>query len=548
MAAITTTGTLTAGNSRTFALAPGSALTLTLLPNCRVTVTETPETVSASDAGGNSPRTHNHQLAGVVTYGPYAMGGSVVVDNASNSGSTVTWVRKDTVVSTDSTGTALVSGDGNVILRKTGQKYPGGVVVDWSAQYGALAMVSTDAGDDVAVDTAVLFKGKPTIKCTFSNAASGTYIARYTPTNPISFKGVKSIQIPIRITCNESASGVSQEPTAAFQVWFKAASSKTWRALLTASKVPPGEWNVFSVNEDVTTYLVFSGGATWATFETETITAIDIVQTSIAASVNYPVWVGPISINAKAKGRVSIRMDGEYISQYTLIKPLLDTYGFKASLALTESLIGSSASFMTAAQINEMYVQGHECIHHTYNNTKTGGYVNATDWPSSAVITDDIKAGWDYMYAQGWTRGIGIGVEGYVPCFISTTAKARQELVYAGMKAAGMIAMSSGVGQSTFLHSLALPKEKPFYLPGTVQITSTTTPADIIAIIDRAEELGEWAIITVHRAVASGAGSLEMTTADFSTWLAYLSARVQAGGVICQPIGEVYNEFYGVTS
>ena len=115
MAAITTTGTLTAGNSRTFALAPGSALTLSLLPNCRVTVTETPETVSASDAGGNSPRTHNHQLAGVVTYGPYAMGGSVVVDNASNSGSTVTWGRKDTVVTTDSTGTSLVSGDGNVV-------------------------------------------------------------------------------------------------------------------------------------------------------------------------------------------------------------------------------------------------------------------------------------------------------------------------------------------------------------------------------------------------------------------------------------------------
>lgn len=114
MAAITTTGTLTAGNSRTFALAPGSALTLTLLPNCRVTVTETPETVSSSDAGGNSPRTHNHQFAGVFTYGPYVMGGSVVVDNASNSGSTVTWGRKDTTVSTSSDGLSLVSGAGNV--------------------------------------------------------------------------------------------------------------------------------------------------------------------------------------------------------------------------------------------------------------------------------------------------------------------------------------------------------------------------------------------------------------------------------------------------
>ena len=134
MAAITTTGTLTAGNSRTFALAPGSALTLTLLPNCRVTVTETPETVSASDAGGNSPRTHNHQLAGVFTYGPYAMGGSVVVDNASNSGSTVTWGRKDTTVSTSSDGLSLVSGDWNIPLSSLGRNRFVGALDDQPAE------------------------------------------------------------------------------------------------------------------------------------------------------------------------------------------------------------------------------------------------------------------------------------------------------------------------------------------------------------------------------------------------------------------------------
>jgi lysophospholipase L1-like esterase len=116
MAAILTTGTLTAGNSRTFALAPGSALTLTLLPNPRVSVTETPETVSASGVGGNAPRSHFLQYGGVFTYGPYPMGGSIVVSNASNSGSTVTWGRKDTTVSTSSDGTSLVSGDGNSLF------------------------------------------------------------------------------------------------------------------------------------------------------------------------------------------------------------------------------------------------------------------------------------------------------------------------------------------------------------------------------------------------------------------------------------------------
>lgn len=143
MAAITTTGTLTAGNSRTFALAPGSALTLTLLPNCRVTVTETPETVSASDAGGNSPRTHNHQFAGVFTYGPYVMGGSVVVDNASNSGSTVTWGRKDTTVSISSDGLSLVSGDGNTFPLTTNGLWANRAAL---AAAGSVSVFFTDVG------------------------------------------------------------------------------------------------------------------------------------------------------------------------------------------------------------------------------------------------------------------------------------------------------------------------------------------------------------------------------------------------------------------
>lgn len=448
---------------------------------------------------------------------------------------------------TDNTGAvaSVVDTAGNVFTRAVQPSQPGAVVVDWSAQYGALAMVSTDAGDDVAVDTAVLSAGKPTIKCTFSNAASGTYIARYTPTNPISLKGVKSIQVPIKITCNEAASNIAQEPGNALQIWLKTGSGKTFRLLCTASKVPVGEWSTFSFNRDLATYLTYSGGSTWDTFDTETITAIDIVQSSIAASVNYPVWIGPIGANAKTTGRVSIRMDGEYISQYSLIKPLMDRYGLKSSLALTESLIGSSASFMTAAQIGEMYAQGHECIHHTYNNLKTGGYVNASDWATAAVITDDINAGWGYMASQGWTRGIGIAVEGYNPCYISTTSKARQEMVFAGMKAAGVKAMSSSVNQDKFLHSLRSPKEKPFYIPGAIQITNTNTAAEVMAIIDRAEALGEWAVITLHRAVTSAPGSLEMTTAEMETWMAYAAARQSAGGLIVQPIGDVYREFYG---
>lgn len=117
MGTVTSTSTLAPGASRTFNLAPASAVSLTLLPNCRVTVTETPAVVASSPVGGNAPRVHNLRYAGVVTYGPYAMGGTIVVSNDSNSGSTLTWTRTDALIAEDASGAvSVVSADGNVLL------------------------------------------------------------------------------------------------------------------------------------------------------------------------------------------------------------------------------------------------------------------------------------------------------------------------------------------------------------------------------------------------------------------------------------------------
>jgi hypothetical protein len=118
MGTSTTTGTLTAGQSRTFNLSPGSALTIVAPPNVRATITETPNTVSASGVGGNSSRTHNLQLGQTVTYGPYPMGGTVVVANASNSGTAITWVRSDSLVAESASGAvSLVDGAGISVAR-----------------------------------------------------------------------------------------------------------------------------------------------------------------------------------------------------------------------------------------------------------------------------------------------------------------------------------------------------------------------------------------------------------------------------------------------
>jgi len=147
MSTTTTTGTLAAGESKTFTLAPGAAVSLTLSPNIRVTITETPESVSGSGVGGNTTRVHEPQLPGTFAYGPYAMGGVVVVAVASNSGSSVAWTRKDTVVTMNEDSTSLVSGDGTqILLSSFGRNRAIGASLDQPAEitkpvstYGKLA-------------------------------------------------------------------------------------------------------------------------------------------------------------------------------------------------------------------------------------------------------------------------------------------------------------------------------------------------------------------------------------------------------------------------
>lgn len=528
--------TLTAGQSATIGLDAWATLTLVVSGSATISFTSQAPSVHPS---------FNVTTATSRSYGPFGCPMSAVV-RAVDRGVTYTIEGGVGGYSRDSAGnvTGLVGPDNQRIAVGRQLSIPGGIWCDWQSGTGTLAMVSTDAGDDVALDSTVPLDGMATVKCTFSNAASGTYIAEFAFTNALSLKNFRTLQVPVKITSSDSASGVALN-TAALQVWLYLSGGGTVRLQCDAANVPPGHWHVFSFSRESPSGLVtFSGGATaWTDLDSQTVTKVRIVQGTIAASVDYPVWFGALRCDARAKGAVSIVMDGQYISQYTLIKPLLDQYGLKTSLALVNSDIGGSGR-MTAAQIGQLYGEGHECIHHTYDGTKTNGYLNATDWPAAADISADIKNGFDYFIDQGWTRGLGKIVNAYDNPFGKAVATARQKLILAAMRAAGVQCSRASTNLYTTQMSLGYRGVTPFHLRGSVQITSTTTAADIQTIIDQAETNGEWAIITVHRAVESSPSTLEMTTANFRTWIDHLAARVAVGGVTCQPMGEVYDQHF----
>ena len=153
MATVTASGTLAAGVSRTFDIAPASAITLTLPPNSRVTVTETPGTAASPAGSQNASVVANLQYGGTFTYGPYPMGGSVVVNVLSNSGATVTWTQTGAGLTTTGTG-ALLDGAGNTIpLNPVYQVEPPtrGVVLAYMIQFRGVADTAGSIGTIGAV-------------------------------------------------------------------------------------------------------------------------------------------------------------------------------------------------------------------------------------------------------------------------------------------------------------------------------------------------------------------------------------------------------------
>lgn len=427
----------------------------------------------------------------------------------------------------------------------------GTLVCDWGST-GTLATTgSTGTGFAFALDPTVTLNGKPAVKCTFpSDATAQTFSARWTPANPIRLRDLQTLHIPILYTGNNAAGGIGNP----FEVWLVTDDFQNIRCLMNfagGTGQPalgrPGQWHTISFKRGAT---AITGAIANLDPSPRTVIRVIVSQaTTGAAAATNPVWIGEIRADVKrTPGRVSITMDGEYSSQYSIIHPLLAQYGLRATCFIENAQIDQSGR-CTAAQLNEMYAYGHDMSHHTYAGSKTNGYVNATDWPTALTIGEDIRAQWADFRTRGWTRGIGYACWGYAYSFESGQTAARQALVEAGLRAGGVVAMrKSSPYYSTKYHLLPAARMPidPLILSGGIQVTSTHTAQDVMDVIDEAEATGQWAIITLHRAVADGVtpGSLEMTASNMATWMAYLKARIDAGGIRCAPFGETYSALY----
>lgn len=397
MAAISTTGTLTAGSSKTFNLAPGAAVSLTLSPNPRVTITETPESVSGSGVGGNTTRVHEPQLPGTFAYGPYAMGGVVVVAVASNSGSSVAWTRKDTVVTTSSDGTSLVSGDGSfwpVLQDYAVKRAPYGLALIEPPVSGITT--ATGASCTINSSAATVRNGETvwTVNATATNTTNNWFEVQI-PTQSQAFAASDMTAEFALDDFSKLDSGgiVYYLGTAGYSIFSTGTinsqitpSTSAPFALngLTAQHIREPQWTKSGYTDEV-------GNQAWVNSKIRVFITNGQTVTFSLRAIRYAAM--------RKKGRIAIVSDDGYASWHKMGVPIMREYGFKTSNAIIYDALGTSDK-TNLATLQAYVAEGNECIGHGPNDGTGGTGSLFTTWTTNAQRIADINACRDYLLAN----------------------------------------------------------------------------------------------------------------------------------------------------
>lgn len=443
----------------------------------------------------------------------------------------------------DPAGSALVGPDGRrVSMGGNTHIGPGTQLIDWATS-GTLSLASANgAPEAVTLDTSVTYRGQATQRLTLK--AGTTYQSNLALSSSITMAKIRTLQVPIRFSSNAGfGAGVNH-----VQLWFYDSTlGKQIRTIIDTATLTPGEWHVVSLAAGgATEGWAFGGGWTNSSdIDAETVPRVRVVIVAPAGSDGVNIWLGPITMNARSRGIVSIVADGQYSSQHSYIRPMVDGLGMRMSLAIQSGAVGDSGR-MTAAQLGAAYSAGHEIIVHSADKTKGGDYANGTKWADAAAIQADIVACRGYIEAAGWVRGARYAVHGGTLPWNSTVSDARQAEVLAAYRAAGIRAIRKSSGVYKRLQSIALPSD-PYLVQGAIQVTSTDVAQDIQDVCDRAEQRGEWGVITLHRSVLDSAtpGALEMRNGLLNTALEYIAGRARLGAVDVLPFGEAAARVYG---
>lgn len=242
-------------------------------------------------------------------------------------------------------------------------------------------------------------------------------------------------------------------------------------------------------------------------------TANDLIfrVTSNSPTATATVWFDGMAMypNIGAEGGIAtIAFDDAIDTQYSIAKPWLDRYGYKATFFNIPEEIGTAGN-MTIDQIQQLQKQGHETAMH--------GATNLGSFSTSSLQAelDKIKA---YQIKYGFSDGFSYPNGKYNDLI---RAEVRKRFSYAR--------------DISFLRNN--PSNLDPYSIHAISLSNLTSTSTVFAAIDNAIANNEWVVINFHNLATTTSVDTDYTISGYQQIVDYLNTS----GIRVMPFEQVMN-------
>ena len=274
------------------------------------------------------------------------------------------------------------------------------------------------------------------------------------------------------------------------------------------------EWSTLSIGFSDAT----NGIGTPTDASKKTINRVQI-RLADGASTGVTFNLARLSISERPpKAVCSIQFDDTDLTIFTEGKRILSEYGFPATVWIIGASIDDNAAHMTSAQLREL-----QDLHNW--QISCHGFFDLT-LLSIAAARADIESNKTFLVNGGFK-----GAEYYAWPF-GTNNLALRELAQEYF----LSARATGVGNESFP-----PSDNMKYR--SKNLSNTTTPAFMNALIDDAIDNNDWMLFFNHKLVVSAASTIEYDIADYQTVIDHIATKVKAGVLEVRTIADALDTF-----
>lgn len=388
-------------------------------------------------------------------------------------------------------------------------------------------------GATFAIDSDVLYDGKPTIRITIPAGQTTARIGTSLATARMPYNWDKT-RFAVATRCSNIAAFAGPNLFIATAAGF-VTDYLSWGQGVGSydQSTRDNEWLVWMPEKDFTNSVGFQTTGVYTATATKRLRLS--VNLSAAQATDTHVWIGCFGVMRKRpKPTIVMTYDDGLASIFTHAYPLLKAHGLPLSTAMVTSAI-DTPGYMTRAQVLEMEADPSgrfEAVTHGFNHDN----VNALG--SAAYVADVIRGREDL---RSW------GITGDGPNHHPWITSVYTNEAIDGLKAAGFLsARAAGLaypGRSCEDSQIRAGDKRRWLMNSFTTLGNTKNAAQMIAEIQAWLPIGGFACLMGHAFAPTSSNAYTMSFADHTQLISYVASLRDAGTVDVMSWTEWYDTY-----